>query len=96
MKQLQVIKRKKAGRNARGQVVVRHKGGEHKRYLRMIDFKRDKRDISAKVVALEYDPNRTGDICRAPALRAAPRSARRATSAEGRRASGRAARRRAL
>ncbi len=62
MKQLKVIKRKTTGRGAHGQVVVRHKGGEHKRYYRFIDFKRDKRDIPGKVVAIEYDPNRSVDI----------------------------------
>lgn len=61
MKQLKVIKKKNSGRNNTGQVVVRHQGGEHKRYLRMVDFRRDKA-IPAKVVAIEYDPNRSSDI----------------------------------
>jgi large subunit ribosomal protein L2 len=59
---LKVIKKKHSGRDASGQVVVRHQGGQHKRFVRMIDFKRDKFDIVGKVVAIEYDPNRTTDI----------------------------------
>jgi large subunit ribosomal protein L2 len=62
MSKLKVIKRKTTGRNTQGQVVVRHKGGAQKRYLRTIDFRRDKRDITGKVIAIEYDPNRTADI----------------------------------
>lgn len=62
MKKLKIIKRKKAGRNARGKVVVRHKGGEHKRFLRIIDFKRSKREVLGKVIGIEYDPNRTCDV----------------------------------
>lgn len=50
------------GRNAYGRITVRHRGGGHKRMLRVIDFKRDLLDVSAKVVAIEYDPNRTGRI----------------------------------
>lgn len=62
MKQLKTIKIKHSGRDASGQVTVRHQGGEHKRFIRLIDFKRDKRDIAAKVISIEYDPNRTCDI----------------------------------
>lgn len=62
MKKLKVIKKKHSGRDASGQVVVRHQGGQHKRYFRMIDFKRNKVGIEGKVVAIEYDPNRTCDI----------------------------------
>ncbi len=62
MKQLKHIRKKTTGRGAHGQVVVRHKGGEHKRYYRDIDFKRDKVGIAGKVVAIEYDPNRSVDI----------------------------------
>jgi large subunit ribosomal protein L2 len=58
---LKTIKKKNSGRNNTGKVVVRHQGGEHKRYLRMIDFRRDK-TVSAAVVSIEYDPNRTSDI----------------------------------
>lgn len=62
MKKLLTIKKKNSGRNSSGQVVVRHQGGQHKRYIRLIDFKRDKREIPGKVIAIEYDPNRTCDI----------------------------------
>lgn len=62
MKRLKTIKKKKSGRDISGKVVVRHQGGEHKRFLRLIDFKRDKIGILGKVVAIEYDPNRTVDI----------------------------------
>jgi len=62
MKSLRFIKKKHSGRNQSGKVTVRHQGGAQKRYLRLIDFKRDKRDVVGKVVAIEYDPNRTVDI----------------------------------
>lgn len=52
---------KKGGRS-RGKITVRHQGGGHKRLYRTIDFKRDKRDVSAEVVAIEYDPNRSAHI----------------------------------
>ena len=54
--------RKRAGRNFRGKVTVRHRGGGHKRRYRAIDFKREKFDIPAKVVSIEYDPNRSARI----------------------------------
>jgi len=54
--------KKWAGRNAYGRVTVRHRGGGNKRYYRIIDFKRNKRGIPAKVAAIEYDPNRTARI----------------------------------
>ncbi len=53
---------KKAGRNARGVITVRHRGGGHKRKYRIIDFKRDKFDIPAVVSSIEYDPNRSARI----------------------------------
>lgn len=62
MKQKKRIRKKNSGRDATGQVVVRHQGGEHKRFMRLIDFKRNKMDIEGKVISLEYDPNRTCDI----------------------------------
>lgn len=62
MRHLLQIKKKHSGRGSSGQVVVRHQGGQHKRYLRLIDFKRDKTNIEGKVMAIEYDPNRTCDI----------------------------------
>ena len=54
--------RKNAGRNMQGKVTVRHRGGGHKRMLRIIDFKRDKQGVPGKVVAIEYDPNRTARL----------------------------------
>ena len=54
--------RKRAGRNATGRVTVRHRGGGHQRNYRIIDFKRDKLDIPAKVATVEYDPNRSARI----------------------------------
>lgn len=54
--------KKNAGRNMYGRVTVRHRGGGHKRYIRLVDFKRDKFDIPAKVAAIEYDPNRTARL----------------------------------
>lgn len=62
MKKLKIIKKKHSGRDVSGQVSVRHQGGMHKRFLRIIDFRRNKFGIGGKVVALEYDPNRTVDI----------------------------------
>jgi large subunit ribosomal protein L2 len=54
--------RKQGGRNVAGRVTVRHRGGGHKRFIRIVDFKRDKQDIPAKVAAIEYDPNRTARL----------------------------------
>ena len=54
--------KKRAGRNNRGKITVRHRGGGAKRRLRVIDFKRDKIDIPGRVAAIEYDPNRTARI----------------------------------
>lgn len=62
MNKLKFIKKKNSGRNSSGKVTVRHQGGQHKRFLRVIDFKRDKFNIEGKVVAIEYDPNRTCNI----------------------------------
>jgi large subunit ribosomal protein L2 len=55
-------KRGKAGRNNQGKVTVRHRGGGHKKRYRLIDFKRDKFGVPAKVASIEYDPNRTARI----------------------------------
>jgi large subunit ribosomal protein L2 len=54
---------KSGGRNSLGKMTVRHIGGGHKRQYRVIDFKRDKREIPAKAASIEYDPNRTAYIC---------------------------------
>lgn len=62
MKKIKIIKKKHSGRDTQGRVAVRHQGGEHKRYIRLVDFRRDKHDVIGKVVAIEYDPNRTCDV----------------------------------
>ena len=62
-KSLVVSKKNNAGRNAQGKITVRHRGGGSRRKMRIIDFKRNAKDgIPAKVVAIEYDPNRTANI----------------------------------
>ena len=61
-KSLLVSKSKTAGRNAQGKITVRHRGGGAKRKYRIIDFKRNKDGIPAKVIGVEYDPNRTANI----------------------------------
>ncbi len=54
--------RKQAGRNNRGKITVRHRGGGHKRSYRIIDFRRDKHGVLARVDSIEYDPNRSSRI----------------------------------
>ena len=54
--------RKTGGRNAHGRVTVRHRGGGHRRFIRIVDFKRDKLGVPARVAAIEYDPNRTARL----------------------------------
>ena len=54
--------KKSGGRNKRGRITCRHRGGGHKRKYRLVDFKRMKRDVSAKVEGIEYDPNRSARI----------------------------------
>jgi large subunit ribosomal protein L2 len=54
--------RKRAGRNVYGRITVRHRGGGHKRQYRVIDFKRDKSGVAARVESIEYDPNRSARI----------------------------------
>jgi large subunit ribosomal protein L2 len=61
-KSLIKILKRKGGRNNTGQVMVRFRGGGHKRFYRIIDFKRNKFDIQARVIAIEYDPNRSSRI----------------------------------
>lgn len=58
---LKTILPKKSGRSG-GKVTVRHQGGRHKRFLREIDYKRDKKDVAGTVSAIEYDPNRNANI----------------------------------
>jgi large subunit ribosomal protein L2 len=59
---LLISKSSTGGRNSLGKMTVRHKGGGHKRHIRVIDFLREKREIPAKVVSIEYDPGRTAYI----------------------------------
>ncbi len=61
-KSLTVVLKKNSGRNNQGKITVRHRGGGVRRKYRIIDFKRDKDGIPAKVVSIEYDPNRTANI----------------------------------
>lgn len=61
-KSLTVALKKKGGRNNLGRLTMRHRGGGHKRKYRMIDFKRDKFGVPAKVFSIEYDPNRSARI----------------------------------
>ncbi len=61
-KRLRTIKKRKGGRNAQGKITVRHQGGGAKRFIRFVDFKRDKFDIPGTVISLEYDPNRNARI----------------------------------
>jgi large subunit ribosomal protein L2 len=59
---LLIPKHRRGGRNNRGRITVRHRGGGHKRHVRQVDFKRSKRDIPANVAAIEYDPNRSARL----------------------------------
>ncbi|KAF0106208.1 MAG: large subunit ribosomal protein L2 [Anaerolineaceae bacterium] len=54
--------RRHGGRDTTGRITVRHRGGGNRRYIRLVDFKREKRGIPAKVAAIEYDPNRTARL----------------------------------
>lgn len=56
--------KKTGGRNGKGRITVRHRGGGHKRRYRVIDFKRDKFDVPGEVTSIEYDPNRSSRIAR--------------------------------
>jgi large subunit ribosomal protein L2 len=62
LKKLTVIRKQKSGRNNQGKITVRHRGGGAKRYIRQVDFKRDKFDIPGKIESIEYDPNRNAHI----------------------------------
>jgi large subunit ribosomal protein L2 len=62
LKRLTEPKQRISGRNNKGRLTVRHRGGGHKRLYRIIDFRRDKREIPATVASLEYDPNRSARI----------------------------------
>ena len=54
--------RKRAGRNSRGKITIRHRGGGHKRRYRQIDFRRDKFEVPGRIYSIEYDPNRSARI----------------------------------
>ncbi|WP_276390575.1 50S ribosomal protein L2 [Eudoraea chungangensis] len=54
--------KKSGGRNSQGKMTIRHRGGGHKRRYRIIDFKRDKHNVEAEVLSIQYDPNRTAFI----------------------------------
>jgi large subunit ribosomal protein L2 len=62
VKSLTGPKQRISGRNSKGRLTVRHRGGGHKKLYRVIDFRREKRDIPARVTAIEYDPNRSARI----------------------------------
>lgn len=64
VKSLVRSKKRTNGRNHHGHITCRHRGGGHKRKYRLVDFKRDKFDVPAKVAAIEYDPNRSVHIAR--------------------------------
>ena len=61
-KSLLATKRKNAGRNAQGKITVRHQGGGNRQKYRIVDFKRDKDNMEATVIGIEYDPNRSANI----------------------------------
>ena len=65
MKSLLASKKRQAGRNNAGRITTRHQGGGHKRRLRDVDFKYDKKEIPARIETIEYDPYRTAFIARA-------------------------------
>jgi large subunit ribosomal protein L2 len=56
------LRKARSGRNMYGRITVRHQGGGHRQFIRLIDFKRDKLEVPAKVASIEYDPNRTARI----------------------------------
>ncbi|MBI1744958.1 MAG: 50S ribosomal protein L2 [Acidobacteria bacterium] len=62
LKSLTVSKRRTSGRNNKGHLTIRHRGGGHKRRYRLIDFRREKLNIKGKVLTVEYDPNRSARI----------------------------------
>jgi large subunit ribosomal protein L2 len=59
---LVVPRQRHAGRNAYGRITVRHRGGGHRRKIRLVDFKRNKQNVLARVAAIEYDPNRSARL----------------------------------
>ena len=61
-KSLITTKKEKAGRNSQGKITVRHQGGGNRQKYRIIDFKRNKENMTATVIGIEYDPNRSANI----------------------------------
>jgi large subunit ribosomal protein L2 len=57
-----VFRKKFSGRNNQGRITVRHQGGGSRQYIRMVDYRRDKKNVPARVAAIEYDPNRTARL----------------------------------
>ena len=57
-----IVRKRMAGRNAHGRITVRHQGGGNRQFIRLVDYRRDKVNIPAKVAAIEYDPNRTARL----------------------------------
>ena len=55
-------KKRSGGRNNQGEIIIWHRGGGHKKQYRVVDFRRDKDGVTAKVAAIEYDPNRSSNI----------------------------------
>jgi large subunit ribosomal protein L2 len=64
LKKLLMVRKKTGGRNAAGKITVRHRGGGARQFIRLVDFKRERYDVSADVVSLEYDPVRTAFLAR--------------------------------
>jgi len=62
VRKLRKAKKNTGGRNSQGRISVRHRGGGAKRQVRIVDFKRDKFDVPAKITSVEYDPNRSANI----------------------------------
>lgn len=62
MKKLKVLLPKNSGRDLSGSISIRHQGGRHKRFYRMVDWKRDKDNVPGRVISIEYDPNRTVQV----------------------------------
>ena len=61
-KSLRSLLQKNSGRDVQGHISVRHQGGRHKRFYRTMDWKRDKYGVPARVISIEYDPNRSAEI----------------------------------
>ncbi|MDP3184011.1 MAG: 50S ribosomal protein L2, partial [Anaerolineales bacterium] len=59
---LLIAPRRHGGRNVHGRITVRHRGGGHRRFIRVVDFKSEKQAFPAKVAAIDYDPNRTAGL----------------------------------